>query len=390
MKNYHTHWDKLEYSFNYEHFNINKFNISNFRFQHAKNCKDDFGKDYNFQYNLEYQFAPGNYQTIAYVNLDLIRHRNYSYFAYTNKFLHNPLFQTIHNTIMESHQFPSIQFKKGELAIDTTDPIIYKFFKEYKLKNIKLDRNFGCDYYGNLDKRFEAMLQNNGILKSMLLETYYIKASKDSLTSQSTIRNRSKYIRLHNKTDEINEHSQKHYITKYLSKYIDTSKDVNRMELCFAADNLYNSRTKKITQFDHTRMTDSDYLTSIFNHYSMFNHCKIINTYRNIPVFEPVQVDRIVIPKQKSVTQTLIRKNALLHVNILKEHVFKLMLENTTNPTSNNKSDMEYYKEQYERELWFYEYPLTDLAILELVRIDKLFDCAVPSLNTLAAHRNIK
>jgi hypothetical protein len=271
MKTYYSHLDKLEYSFQLK--SMRTIYIPNFSFKYSTNVNDFFKSTYRSHHTISYESTPGNFQEIGYINSDKITLEGYSYISFANWILNHQSFQDILNQLIESKQFPEIKIKKMEVAIDTTEPILFRYNKKFYFTNdLIFDKGYAHDYYGKGDEKKKLLNNRKSFLGLMGNETIYIKCSTDQLTSPRIIKNKYKFVRLENKTKEIENHSHKNYIIKYLNDHIDTTKTIYRMEISIDANTLSNTRNKTYTYIDYTRLTDSNYLTSIFNYYSPFNH----------------------------------------------------------------------------------------------------------------------
>lgn len=277
MTNYIAHLDKLEFSFSTK--NPTTIITSTFKLEYTTQ------KDYYFSYKVYYH---NHY--IGKFHITNRLHPDYSYFVFENYVLYSTDFQNIISDLIYTYGLDNIKIKKMEIAIDTNQPLTQRFIKKYNNDMITFNKGYDYYYFGAASNRKKYGLKN-----AMKYETIYLKSDSDSEKKP-----RNKTIRLENKTNEIN-HSNKNYILNCLNiKGLDITKDIYRMELTLTNDNaLKNRKTNQTTLIDFTRLTDSEYLTSIFNYYSVFDHSQIIDTYINIPKFTPIYTDNIPVKRGK-------------------------------------------------------------------------------------------
>lgn len=263
---YYTHLDKFEFSFLTK--NPTTIYTSLFRLEYTTN------KDYYFNYKVYY-----NTHLIGTFNIQNRLNLEYSYFRFENYVLYSTDFQNIITELIYTYELKNIKVKKMEIAIDTKQPLSLRFVKKYNNDKLTMKKGYKYYYFGDAENR-----KKYGITDAVKYETIYIKSKCDATKAKQ----RNRYMRIENKTNEI-KHSEKDYILKYLNvKGLDINKDIYRLELLLTSENtLKNRKTNQTTLIDFTRLTDANYLTAIFNYYSIFNHSQIINTYSDIPLFTP-------------------------------------------------------------------------------------------------------
>ncbi len=299
---YHTHLDKFEFSFLTK--NLTLVNTSIFKLEYTTN------KDYLFSYKVYYHtHLLGRFHISNRLNPD------YSYFTFENYILYTSDFQNVILDLINTYDLKNLKIKKMEISIDTNQPLILRFMKKYYDDMITFNKNYDYFYFGAGKNR-----KKHGLKKAMKYETVYIKSEADK---PKTSRNR--IMRIENKTNEINDISNKNYIINYLNnKGLDTNKDIYRMELILTNDNtLKNRKTNQTTIIDFSRLTDSDYLTSIFNFYSVFDHSQIIDTRTSISIFKPEYADSITVKRGKRSNEIEIINNEL-NFNHIKVNIDKI------------------------------------------------------------------
>jgi hypothetical protein len=188
-----------------------------------------------------------------------------------------------------------------EICINTNKQLTRNYYIHYKKNNITLKDNYKSYSYLPSDLRFTNIVNN---------DTIYIKKLKSSPIQ----------IRIENKTKEIQQHSNKHYILNYYSnKGLSITKDIYRLEITLKLidlrrgtrytkyqskqdyskiisikehsklDYITQSRYDKITLFnpykiDIEKLNDEVYLTMLINTLSPFNYDRLI---------KPITIDKI-------------------------------------------------------------------------------------------------
>lgn len=332
--NYHSHLDKLHLSF--QSISYSKFESANhpdskipFYFKEVPATKD-----YGLGYNI-YWIPSAGCVPVLYGVIDL----SYRFIAdYSMMYVLNPTLYTIGwsdalNDIIYHLGLSHVQMREIELSIDTNQPIIKRFVKKMLAKEIVFKETYKASYYGTWDDVYKY-----GYEEAKFHNTQYIMPLKDSKRI-----NKHNYDRFESKSNEIFNHSGKHYINRYLSKYLDVDRPVYRLEktlyrrdlsyrdvvyvdittgrmiskstynrLCDIDKRRYRIHSKtSILDVDLSRLEDSKYITSIFNHFSVFNSEIVLDTYKNVPLYDAKYVKeyKAVTPKAKKTSSAQRQKD---------------------------------------------------------------------------------
>jgi hypothetical protein len=247
---------------------------------------------------------------------------------YSMMYILNPTFYTVGwcsalNDIIYHVGLSHVRIREIELTLDTNQPIVKRFVKKMLSKEIIFKKTYKASYYGTWDDVYKY-----GYEEAKYHNTQYVMPLKNS--KRISKRN---YDRLECKSNEIFNHSSKHYINHYLSKYLDVDRPVYRFEktlywndlsyknivyvditagrmiskatynrLCDSDKRRYEKQTEtSALDIDLSRLEDSKYVTSIFNHFTVFNHETILDTYKNVPLYvaKHVKQYKAVTPKAK-------------------------------------------------------------------------------------------
>lgn len=317
---YHTHIDTLHLSFD----NIDSRNYFNSASNIYKIHQTATMLNYTYSFNV-YSTINNEFILFASIYHQSTVVKNYSKITMENYALYCPTWSNILNQLIYDLQL-DISIRKMEIAIDTPKNILKKLHTVYMNSNklIIKDSRYDWDNYGKTK-----------FVKSQGYKKYFNNTATQKLFNDKTSTN-SQFDRFENKTNEINQSSHKYYILDYLSDHFDTSTSIFRYEkTLFFEDLTYKNPVylnvdsgETITkhyyeklnnalkynfipgteyskmEIDFSRLEDPDYLTSLFNHFSLFNHEIILDTYKKTPHFKPKYVKHfnIVKPSSRSIT----------------------------------------------------------------------------------------
>jgi hypothetical protein len=329
---YHTHIDSLKLSFN---------TIDSLNFVHSKSNNymiKPISSKLNYRYSYDIYAYLGN-RMIRFASIDLLHSARpiYSVLELANEALYYPCWSNILNQIVYDFKL-DITIRKLELAIDINTNILKKLHTIY-MKSNKLiinDLRYDFDNYGKTK-----------FVKAQGYKHYFNNTATQYLMNDKT-QTRCQYDRFENKTNEINQSSHKPYILDYLAQHLDINKTVFRFEKTLFFEDLsysnkiyLNTSTGEILSkhhykklhdafksgyiesieyskmdIDFNKLEDHSYLTSLFNHFALFNHEIIIDTYTNTPHFKANYVKHysIVKPNNRSITIA----NSKQHIDIFK------------------------------------------------------------------------
>lgn len=280
MFNYYTHFDKLTLSFTQANFNA----ITSLFLLEATNDVPDYAKDYYSHYAIHYRSTDdGVYTMVAYFHKGLKLHPNILILAFEQRTLYNQNFQDIFDQLRLAFELANLKTNTYEIAIDTNQSLTLRYEKLYMSAKIKMKSNYMSSYSGDHEDRI-----NNGLKKALKYETKYVKPRQK--------KSKGRIIKIYHKTNELKTNIYKSaYTLCYLqSNGINISKPIYRMELSGNNNNtFYKAHRNQTIALDLNRLTDSVYLTSVFNHFSVFDHSHIIDTKTGIPAFVITYVDNI-------------------------------------------------------------------------------------------------
>lgn len=318
MYNFITHLDKFHFSFQTDLSILSSYS-PNFYFQLPKS-KSISLYDRTFIYHREIYYKESflaNPLLIGYLNLKQALDTDYSFISLTNHFLYTNNFQNILDLLICTYNFQNIKIRRLELAIDTNEPILVRFINNFQ--KITINKGYYAYRFVGLDEEV-----NLGYTVAKKYSTIYIKTLKDKQTNK----NRHRILRIENKTNEL-KYSKKDYILNYLSDYLNIEKTIYRMELILTNENAFsNSHTKQTVQIDFTRLTDHEYLSSVFNYYNIVRSEKILDTESNVPLFNPLFIDNK--PKIKEVKIVKNNEKKIVNDDLLIDHYKKHLLNNLT------------------------------------------------------------
>jgi len=341
-RKYHCHIDFIHLSFqtvDFRYFNDIESN-------HYKVKQITGHKDYHNTYII--YFTPNTSSqasVLARVNLKHATQHEYSTITLTNEALHSLNWLDVLNTFIYDFKL-NVRIRKIELATDTNTNILKKIYNNYKRGNIKIKK-----------KKYE--FNNFGRTKNIFMHTlkYYFENLATQKLYDDTSTNRSCFDRFENKTQELIDKNHKKYILPYLSQYLDTEKTVYRFEKTIFYEDLSYSNavyvseitgetlsqhfydkllaTEKMNYIKHFetsvldidfgRLMDSDYLISIFNHFTIFNHEIILDTFKSKSKFRAKYTKKYNIVKPNNRKIKLIENQKLLSkIHSELDHVEKI------------------------------------------------------------------
>lgn len=238
-----------------------------------------------------------------------------------NKTLYIDDFQIILKKFLSYFNITDYKISLMEICINTNKQLTRNYYN-HKLKNkIVCKKGFESFSYVPTENRFTNIVLN---------DTIYIKKIKSPIE-----------IRIENKTNEINNHSNKQYILDYYNQRgLSTEKDIYRLEIKIDLVNLrrgsryiqYQNNSKfddiislckysKLTyleqgkfskvsisnpyEIDIDSLSNEDYLISLFDYFSPFNYERLIKPKTKI---EKVKFENR-LNKTKSTTSTKKVKN---------------------------------------------------------------------------------
>jgi len=293
---YYTHVDLLSIAFSTTNL-ISHHNPSFVVEQTNNTC---FGESkFHYHYLIKYKIPlTTKYIIIAKAHLHKKLVKNFSVIQFENEILYNDSFQEIIDNLLDTYEFENLRVNTLDIAIDTCEILTLKFNKKLNNNKLKFDSRYKAYYFGDHESR-----QLHGCKGAIKFETCYIKTEKDRYNLNS----RSRKMRIEHKTNEILLNSKKEYIYPFLSSVLDISKPIYRIEISLKNYNSFFDANKKISiQFDFSKVTDSDYLTSVFNYFSTFNHELILDTHNKIPKFVPIYYNLPAKAKKVNIPYTFI------------------------------------------------------------------------------------
>lgn len=292
MKNlYYTHVDLLSIAFS----ETNLISHTNCLFLLEQTNIPSQEYKFTSHYLIKYKIpSTSEYTIIAKVHWHKKLDKSFSIIQFTNEILYNMYFQDIVDKLLKTYKFENLRVNALDIAIDTTEILTLKFNKLYNKDKLKFDPKYKSFYFGSCELRKE-----NGYKSAIKYETFYIKTEKDRYVQDT----RNRKMRIENKSNEIEHNSKKYYIYDFLRSKLDISRDIYRIELSLKNYNsFYDTNKKRSISFDFTRVNDTVYLTSIFNHFSTFNHELILDTHKSVPKFLPTYSN--LYPKSKKVNKS--------------------------------------------------------------------------------------
>lgn len=338
MFNYYTHLDKLTLSFTQANFNA----TTSLFLLEVTNDVPDYAKDYYSHYAIHYRLNDdGFYTRVAYFHKGLKLHPNILILAFEKETLYKQNFQDIFDQLRSVFELANLKINTYEIAIDTNEPLTLRYEKLYKSGQIKMKSNYKSAYSGDHEDRV-----NYGLKKALKYETKYIKPRLK--------KSKGRAIKIYHKTNELKTNTYKSaYTSSYLQlNGINMSKPIYRMELNGNNNNsFYKPHRNQTIALDLNRLTDSVYLTSVFNHFSVFDHSHIIDTKTGVPGFVVAYVDNIprVFKEKDNYNKIIENINENLRIEhykaIINEYQTKLHeLTYVYSPTDDSYDDIFRYK----------------------------------------------
>lgn len=327
--NSHCHIDTLHLSFdtidhrNYFHVKSNYYTIL------PITTKIDYSLSFEIYTMLNNETI--HFATLHHLNSNLPKYSTLTLINYS--FVHSSWSNILNHIIFDLHL--DISIRKMEIAIDTNKNILKKLHTVYmKTDNLLInDSRYDFDNYGKTK-----------FVKSQGYKNYFNHTATQYLANTKT-ETKSQYDRFENKRNEIDQQSNKYYIDKYLLPYFDTTLPYFRWEkTLFFEDLTYTnpvyintstgetlsnymwtklpnaikySYEKSIEysklDIDFSQLENPDYLISLFNNFSLFNHDVVFDTYKNAPHFKRTYVKKykVVTPTVRSISIE-VKKQAIL------------------------------------------------------------------------------
>ena len=308
-------------------------------FFHLVSPNNEFNKDYKQSYII---LDPKTRDHLFYLDIENRFHPNYNRIRVVNKTLYKFNFQTLLDLLITDYKLTNPVIRYIDICIDTTEPLLERFSKNLNKGLLKpLNKSYSFYYYGNELERI-----NSGTID----ETKYIKKKTQKYLSCERV------MRIENKSKEIQDHnfSKSYILDKLKTNGLDVSRRIERMELRLSSkvfenrnpvyinkktgleisktkyktlmnenndheikdiwdntptkDYKFNYSEKIKTTFNYPeieKLGNSDYLISIFNQYSVFNHSKIISLPKKpIQTIPRVEIKNIVKRSISNYTQT--------------------------------------------------------------------------------------
>jgi len=301
--------DRLIISFEIDTNNF-QTNLRNSKtFLYTLSPKNKYNRDYKESYTISHSVTK---EHLFYIDIGFRFLSGYNRIRVVNKTLYSPNFQTLLNTLVSTYNLLNPVVRYIDICIDTNQPLLKRYNNKYQ--SLKPITNYCFDYYGNEDER---------VLNGIDNETKYIKKRKQTQVCNDRL------MRIENKSREIvDSNFQKLYILHNLKrKGLDVDKRVERIELrlnykVFKTKNLcyINKHTgKEISKtkwnslpvdkvlkdiwetpirnyksdyirkvktcylnIDIYQLSNPNYLLSLFEKYSVFNHSKLITLSYNL------------------------------------------------------------------------------------------------------------
>lgn len=280
MLNYYTHLDKLTLSFTNADFETATPDF----YLKLTNEVPAYAKDYYTNYAIYLTVSLEDRSVmIGYFHKGLKLHPNILILAFNQEILYNPDFQNIFDNLRSTFALSNLKINTYEIAVDTNQPLTLRYEKSYMSGKIKMKSNYKSSYSGNHEDRLI-----NGSKTALKYETKYVRPKTKGA--------KGRIVKIYHKSSELRVNSYKvPYIISYLeSNGLDIKKPIYRMELSGNNNNtFYKAHRSQTIAVDLSRLTDTVYLTSIFNHFSVFDHSQIIDTKTGVPAFMISYVDNI-------------------------------------------------------------------------------------------------